>query len=127
MKYTNRSFREFEKRLGKSPLQIFYDNFSEDGKTPDKIGILSKLSSFELISTFVYCGLLHEKTSYEQVVDIIPLKKTTELAMLIIEIITAEYGLADKISESDLSDDTKKNLIPDIGIGIAQNLSPIQT
>jgi len=111
LQYTNRSFRELEKRSGFAVLT--------------KVQELStgKAFSLQYITDFIWAGLLYEKVPYETVIDIIPMNKYLDLTKLIVDIVTKEFGLdtlSEKKSENHLAS-------PQDGIGIAQSLSPIQT
>ena len=111
LQYSNRSFRELEKRSGIAVLT--------------KVQELSagKTFSLQYITDFIWAGLLYEKIPYETVIDIIPVNKYLDLTKLIVDIITKEFGLDvfdEKKSENHLAN-------PQDGIGIAQSLSPIQT
>ena len=111
LQYTNRSFRELEKRSGVSVLTKVQE--LSTGKT----------LSLEYITDFIWAGLLYEKVPYETVIDIIPTNKYLDLTKLIVDIVTKEFGLDtfdEKKSENHLAS-------PQDGIGIAQSLSPIQT
>ena len=112
LKYTNRSFRELEKRSGIPVLT--------------KIGELSKgeIFSFEYITQFIWAGLIHESVPYETVIDIIPLKRYVELITFITNVVSQEYGLNTKEEKkSQLAEEVSQT----IGTGIEQNSLPIQT
>lgn len=84
LKYTNRSFRELEKRSGISTLEKISE--LAEGKT----------LSLQYITDFIWAGLLYEKIPYETVIDIIPINKYLDLTKLIVEIVTKEFGLDEK-------------------------------
>ena len=115
LQYTNRSFRELEKRSGFAVLT--------------KVQELStgKAFSLQYITDFIWAGLLYEKIPYETVIDIIPLNKYLELTKFIVDIVTEEFGLPtlDSVSDEKKSENHQTN--QQDGTGIAQSLSPIQT
>ena len=89
LQYSNRSFRELEKRSGIAVLTKLQDVAKGD------------FPSVEYITQFIYCGLLHEKISYEQVIDIIPMKRFTDILTFMVKVVTAEYGLEGESTEEE--------------------------
>lgn len=97
LKYSNRSFRELEKRSGIAVLTKLQEMAT------------GNLFSLEYITQFIYCGLLHEKISFEQVVDIIPIKRYTELCTFMAKVVTEEYGLDGK--DEEVTEEEKKSTV----------------
>lgn len=96
LKYSNRSFMELEKRIGRSIVSIFTEAAGKTQAEQQKT-LLGTFSSGQFITDFVYCGLLHEgELTYDQVIDLIPANKYMELMALALEVLPAEFGLTAK-------------------------------
>jgi len=83
LKYSNRSFRELEKRSGIAVLSKLQE-LSE-----------GKLLTLDYITQFIWAGLLHESVPFETVIDIVPVNKYTDLVTFIAKVVSEEYGLGD--------------------------------
>lgn len=94
LKYSNRAFNELEKRSGVGVIAQISE--LSEGKT----------LSLKYIADFIWAGLLYEKVPYETIIDIIPTNRYLELTKLIIEIVTAEFGL------ESVETIEKKNITP---------------
>lgn len=97
LKFSNRSFLELEKHLGKPILAILMEALKlEEGQTEVNTSKLTEaLGSLKFLTSFVWAGLLHEKISYENCIDIVPMRfdKQMELMTLAMNVITTEFGL----------------------------------
>ena len=93
LKYSNRSFMELEKRLGKSIVSIFTEAVGLSPQEQQK-KLVSTFSNGQFISDFVYCGLLHEgELTYDQVIDLLSPSRYMELMALALEVLPLEFGL----------------------------------
>lgn len=80
LKFSNRSFFEIEKKIGKPVLLAVSDT--------------EKASSLSFLATFLWAGMLHEKVSYDEVVEMIPLNRYTQLIEFMMGVIMEEFGLS---------------------------------
>lgn len=117
LRYSNRSFRELEKRTGKPILKMMADLQSSDAKEQQE-KMLNTFFSSQFITDFIWAGLRHENMSYEEVDELIPVRKLPELVQFAIKVITTEFGLessAEEIAAAPVEE--KKNITEIIGIG----------
>jgi len=98
LKFSNRSFMELERRLGKPIVSIFTETALQKTTEEKTKVLISLFSSSQFITDFIYCGLMHEKEplSYDQVIDIIPVKQYMEIMTLAMTVITDEFGYSSK-------------------------------
>lgn len=101
LKFSNRSFMELEKRIGKSVVSIFVEAAQITDEAARQRALMDAFSKAEFITAFIYCGLLHEKVSYDNVVDLIPVNKYMEVMILALRVLPEEYGLSAKGETED--------------------------
>jgi hypothetical protein len=97
LKYSNRSFMELEKRTGKSIVSIFTEAAQAKTGQEQQKKLMETFSTSQFLTDFVYCGLLHEgQLTYDQVIDLIPVKDYMAIMTLALEVLPAEFGLTGK-------------------------------
>lgn len=97
LKYSNRSFIELEKLTGRPIVSVFTEASQEATAALQQKKIMEVFSSVQFLTSFVYCGLLHEKElTYDEIVDFIPSGKYMEIMTLALEVLPAEFGMSAK-------------------------------
>ena len=99
LKYSHRAFSEFEKRIGKSVVSIFTEGSNEKDDHVKQNKLLAQFSSANFITDFIYCGLLHEKITYDAVMDMISPKHYMEIMTLAMHVLPEEFGLTGKAED----------------------------
>lgn len=105
IKYSNRSFIELEKRTGQSIVSIFTEATSEATPELQQRKLVGIFSTSKFINDFIYCGLLHEKINYEDIIDMVSVNKYIEIMTLAFKILPEEYGFT-----STAKKETKKKI-----------------
>jgi len=102
-----------EKRLGRSVMGIMAELLQAKDREKQAMNVFF---SSEFLTGFVWAGLLHEKVNYDDVVDMIPVHKYTEITQMAMEVITQEFGYSAKEADKEAGD-VKKNSTESIGTG----------
>lgn len=101
LKYSNRAFRELEKLTGKSILAVLAEISSTEDEAERNKKTLEFFMSSKFLTDFIYCGLLHDKVTYDQAIDMIPVKKYTEIMQVALKVITDEFSMGGTEKKSD--------------------------
>lgn len=103
LKYSNRSFKELEKKTGVPILAMLHEIFASENQQEQ---MMRKFFSSEFITDFIWAGLLHEKVPYETAIDIIPVKKYPAITELAIKIIMTEFGFEEAAEQKKIQNQT---------------------
>jgi len=99
--FSNRAFRELEKRTGKSIFGMFAD--SSQGTEEQRFQKLTSLFfSIDFITGFIWAGLLHEKITYEAVEEMILPTMYKEIMPQCLNIALVEMGFMDKSEKKNI-------------------------
>lgn len=95
LKLPNSSIKKLEELLGGGVFEIVNIDPAQSQQSMG-MAVMSKFTSIDILSKVVYCGLLwNSELTLEEVIDIIPMNRSIEIATDCMNMVFEAYGLSD--------------------------------